>query len=438
VTSTGESSVAPASTPAQRTLDAVWRLEAPRLTARLARMVGDLGTAEELTQDTFIAALQRWERDGIPDTPAAWLATTARWLAIDFIRRRDVQRTKYQLVASSAPQASDDIDDLALDDSPLGDDLLGLIFMACHPILSPDARSALTLKYLCGLNNAEIARAFFASEATIAQRIVRAKRTLSAANVRFELPVGAERANRISSVHEVIYLVFNEGYTATAGEEWIRADLCQEAMRLGRMLVAIVPDDTETISLLALMELQASRLRARVGADGEPVLLLDQDRSRWDQLLLRRGLQGLDDLTQRGGSTGPYALQAGIAACHVRAVRVDDTDWARIAALYDALGQVTPSPVIELNRAVAVGMAFGPAEGLAVAEPLRHLAATKDHHLLAAVVADLLCKQGRHHESRDEFLRAAALTRNARERTVMLERAAECAAHAADQPATGK
>ena len=414
-------------TPAPRALDAVWRLEAPRITARLARLVGDLDTAEELTQDTFIAALQRWERDGIPATPAAWLATTARFLAIDLIRRRDVQRSKYQTIANAVgPAAPADTGEC---DEPLGDDLLGLIFMACHPILSPDARSALILKLLCGLDNGEIARAFFTSESAIAQRIVRAKRTLSAANVRFELPESLERTARVSSVLEVIYLVFNEGYAATAGDAWIRADLCHEAMRLGRMLAAILPDDTEAIGLLALMELQASRLHARVGEDGNPVLLMDQDRTQWDKLLIRRGLQGLDQLTKRGGGAGPYALQAGIAACHARAARPADTDWPKIAALYDALAQVTPSPVVELNRAVAVGMAFGPTEGLTVVEPLRHLEATKDHHLLAAVVADLLCRNGQHEESRQEFLRAAALTRNSRERTVMLERAAGCSRH---------
>ena len=412
------------SSSARQTLDAVWRLEAPRVTARLVRLVGDLDSAEELTQDTFIAGLQRWERDGVPDKPAAWLATTARFLAIDLIRRRDLQRTKYQMIANTAAPAFDGEE--GDPEGAIGDDLLGLIFMACHPILSPDARSALTLKYLCGLNNAEIARAFFTSETTIAQRIVRAKRSLSAANVRFEIPESLERAARLSSVLEVIYLVFNEGYTATSGDAWIRTDLCQEAMRLGRMLVAILPDDSEAIGLLALMELQASRLHARVTADGEPILLLDQDRTQWDRLLIRRGLDGLDQIARLGGSTGPYALQAAIAACHARAAQAIDTDWPMIAALYDALAQVTPSPVVELNRAVAVGMAFGPAEGLAVVEPLRHLEATKDHHLLAAVVADLLCRSGQHHEARQEFLRAAALTRNSRERTVMLERAADC------------
>ena len=419
---------------ARQTLDAVWRLEAPRVTARLARLVGDLDTAEELTQDTFIAALQRWERDGVPDKPAAWLATTARFLAIDLIRRRDLQRTKYQMIANTSAPAVD-AEESESEDGAIGDDLLGLIFMACHPILSPDARSALTLKYLCGLNSAEIARAFFTSETTIAQRILRAKLTLSAANVRFEIPESLERAAHLPSVLEVIYLVFNEGYAATSGDAWIRTDLCQEAMRLGRMIVAILPDDTEAIGLLALMELQASRLHARVTVDGEPILLLDQDRAQWDRLLIRRGLDGLDQIARLGGSTGPYALQAAIAACHARAGQATDTDWPTIASLYDAPAQVTPSPVVELNRAVAVGMAFGPVEGLAVVEPLRHLDATKDYHLLAAVVADLLCRSGEHHEARQEFLRAAALTRNSRERTVMLKRAADCSEHS--QAATG-
>jgi len=388
-------------TSAQQTLDVVWRLEAPRITARLARLVGDLDTAEELTQDTFVAALRRWTQDGVPNNPAAWLASTSRFLAVDLIRRRDVERSKYRQIASSETSVVD-AGELG-NDVALGDDLLGLIFMACHPVLSPDARSALTLKYLCQLNNAEIARAFFTSESTIAQRIVRSKRTLSAAGVRFTLPEAQERTVRLASVLEVIYLLFNEGYTATIGDAWIRADLCQEAMRLGRILVAVVPDDTEAIGLLALMELQASRLHARVTENGEPILLMEQDRTQWDRLLIRRGLDGLQQLTKLGGGTGPYTLQAGIAACHARAARAADTDWTSIAALYDALSQVTPSPVIELNRAVAVGMAFGPAQGLAVAEPLRFKTATKDNHLLAAVIGDLLCRNGQHEEAGASF-----------------------------------
>ncbi len=424
-----------ASNRARQTLDAVWRLEAPKITARIVRLVGDLGTAEELTQDTFLTALQRWEHHGVPDKPGAWLATTARFLAIDLLRRRDVQRTKYQAVASATAttQMMDepfgDLDDPLIDETGLGDDLLGLIFMACHPILSPDQRSALTLKYLCGLNNAEIARAFLTSEATVAQRIARAKRSLSAANVRFELPEAMERKTRGASVLEVVYLVFNEGYTATSGDDWLRADLCHEAMRLGRMLVAILGDHSEAIGLLALMEFQASRLHARVTATGEPILLLDQDRAKWDRLFIRRGFDGLDRIQLLGGTAGPYALQAAIAACHARALRPEDTDWPRIVALYDALSQITPSPVIELNRAVAVGMAFGPVEGLSVIAPLQVHPSTKDHHLVAAVVADLLCKNGQHEEARTEFLRAATLTRNTREQSVMVERATSCATH---------
>jgi RNA polymerase sigma-70 factor, ECF subfamily len=415
---------------ARQALETVWRLEAPRITARLTRLVGDLDTAEELTQDTFLTALQRWETSAIPDNPAAWLMKTARFLAIDLLRRRDTQRTKYQAIANTRPDLFEPDD--TIDDGPLGDDLLGLIYMACHPVLSPDARTALTLKHLCGFTTGEIAHAFLSNEPTIAQRIVRAKRTLAAANVRFELPEPAERTARLASVLEVIYLVFNEGYAATAGDQWVRAELCHEAMRLGRTLVAVVGDDTETLGLLALMELQASRLAARVGPDGEAILLLDQDRTRWDRLLIRRGLDALTRINSLGGSTGPYALQAAIAACHARSGRPGDTDWAEIAALYDALAQITPSPVVELNRAVAVGFAFGPQEGLAVTEPLRHHPATKDHHLLAAVRADLLCKHGQHEAARDEFLRSAALTRNTRDRTVMLERATECSIH--DQP----
>jgi RNA polymerase sigma-70 factor, ECF subfamily len=424
---TANQTVQAMNSPARQALETVWRLEAPRITARVARLVGDLDTAEELTQDTFLTALQRWETSGIPDNPAAWLMTTARFLAIDLLRRRDTQRTKYQAIANTQHDMIEPND--TIDEGPLGDDLLGLIYMACHPVLSPDARTALTLKHLCGLTTGEIAHAFLSSEPTIAQRIVRAKRTLAAANVRFELPEPAERTARLGSVLEVIYLVFNEGYAATAGDQWIRAELCHEATRLGRMLAAIVGDDTETLGLLALMELQASRLAARVGPDGQAILLLDQDRTRWDRLLIRRGLDALTRINKLGGSTGPYALQAAIAACHARATQPGDTDWPMISALYDALAQITPSPVIELNRAVAIGYAFGPAEGLAVAEPLRQHPATKDHHLLAAVRADLLCKHGQHDQARDEFLRSAALTRNTRDRTVMLERAAQCAIH---------
>jgi RNA polymerase sigma factor (sigma-70 family) len=407
-------------------LDAVWRLEAPRVTARLARLVGDLDTAEELTQDTFVAALRRWEREGIPSEPAAWLTTTARFLAIDLLRRRDTQRAKYEAVAHTTQQATSGYE--IESDHALADDMLGLIFMACHPILSADARSALTLKFVCGLTTPEIARAFVTNEPAIAQRIVRAKRTLAAANVRFELPEPNDRTARLASVLEVIYLMFNEGYAATRGDEWMRTDVCHEAMRLGRMLAALAPNDTETLGLLALIELQASRLNARTTADGEPILLLDQDRARWDRLLIRRGNAGLMRIRELGGTVGPYALQAAIAACHANAATPDDTNWHDIAALYDALAQINPSPIVELNRAVAVGMAFGPDEGLTVAEPLLNHAAVKDHYLLAAVLGDLRCRKGDHRQAQHEFLRAAALTGNNRERTVMLERAAQCAA----------
>ena len=352
-----------ADAPLEARLATLWRVESPRVTARLARLVGDLDTAEELAQDTFVAALEKWRAEGIPDNPGAWLQTTARFLAIDRIRRRDTGRAKYQVVAATTPAATAaDVD--ALVDEDLAQDLLGLIFMACHPILSADARSALTLKLVCGLRTADVARAFLAPEATIAQRIVRAKRTLAAARIRFELPEAGDRPARLAAVREVIYLVFNEGHSATSGDSWIRADLCAEALRLGRMLAVLTPHDTETLGLLALMELQASRLKSRVGPDGEPVLLLDQDRTRWDRLLIRSGLDHVDQIEARHGTAGPYALQAAIAACHARAKVAEDTDWERITALYDGLAQVSPSPVVELNRGVATAQAFGPAAGL--------------------------------------------------------------------------
>lgn len=409
------------------TVATMWRVESARVIARLARLVGDLDTAEELAQDTFVAALERWRRDGVPDNPAAWLTTTARFLAVDRIRRRDVQRTTYRRVAAGTPDSTEpDIGQVV--DGDLADDLLGLIFMACHPILSPDARSALTLKLVCGLDTADVARAFLAPEATVAQRVVRAKRTLAAANIRFELPGPAERPARLDAVREVVYLVFNEGYTATSGERWFRKDLCDEALRLGRMLAGLTPNDTETLGLLALIEIQASRLPARVGPHGEAVLLMDQDRTRWDRLLVRRGLALIERIDELHGSAGPYALQAAIAACHARARRPEDTDWPRIAALYDGLAQLTPSPVVELNRAVATGRAFGPQAGLDVLAPLFDLPAMRDHHLLAAVAGDLGCGAGHHDEARQHFLRAAALTANQQERATMQRRAAECAA----------
>jgi RNA polymerase sigma-70 factor (ECF subfamily) len=408
------------------TLATVWRVESPRVLARLVRFVGDIDTAEELAQDTFVAAIEKWRRDGLPNNPGAWLNTTARFLAVDRIRRRDTQRSKYQQVAATLPKDSAlDIDHVVEGD--LADDLLGLIFMSCHPILSPDARSALTLKLLCGLGTGEVARAFLKPESTIAQRIVRAKRTLAAANIRFELPGPTERPARLDAVREVIYLVFNEGYAATSGERWIRSELCDEALRLGRMLANLTPNDTESLGLLALIEIQASRLVARVGSNGEPVLLMDQDRSRWDHLLIRRGLALIGRIDQLHGTAGPYALQAAIAACHARARTAPDTDWPQISALYDGLAQVHPSPVVELNRAVAAGRAFGPQAGLDLVLPLFELSAMQEYHLLPAVAGDLMCSAGNHDDARQYFLRAAALTRNSQERTTMLERAAQCA-----------
>jgi RNA polymerase sigma-70 factor, ECF subfamily len=408
------------------TVATLWRVESPRVLARLARFVGDLDTAEELAQDTFVAAIEKWRQEGVPDSPAAWLHTTARYLAIDRIRRRDTQRNKLRVVAATSPQVAEH--DLAeLVDGDLADDLLGLIFMAAHPILPPDARSALTLKLVCGLDTEDIARAFLVPAPTIAQRVVRAKRTLAAANIRFELPGPVERPARLAAVREVIYLVFNEGYSATSGDSWMRTDLCGEALRLGRMLASLTPHDTESLGLLALMELQASRLKARTGPGGEPVLLMDQDRTRWDHLLIRRGLATLDRIDQLGGTAGPYALQAAIAACHARASTAEDTDWVRIAALYDGLAQVNPSPIVELNRGVAIAQAFGPQAGLDIVLPLFEVAELRQYHLLPAVAGDLLCRIGEHGRARKHFLQAASLTSNTRERTTMQRRAAECA-----------
>jgi RNA polymerase sigma-70 factor (ECF subfamily) len=413
------------------TVATLWRVESPRVLARLARFVGDLDTAEELAQDTFVAAIEKWRKDGVPDNPAAWLHTTARYLAVDRIRRRDTQRSKVRLAAATSPQVVEH--DLAeLVDGDLADDLLGLIFMAAHPILSPDARSALTLKLVCGLDTEDIARAFLVPAPTIAQRVVRAKRTLSAANIRFELPGPAERPARLAAVREVIYLVFNEGYAATSGDSWTRTDLCAEALRLGRMLASLTTHDTESLGLLALMELQASRLKARTGPGGEPVLLMDQDRTRWDHLLIRRGLAALERIDQLGGTAGTYAMQAAIAACHARATTAEDTDWVRIAALYDGLAQLSPSPIVELNRGVAIAQAFGAQAGLEIVLPLFDVAELRRYHLLPAVAGDLLCRIGEHDRARKQFLTAASLTNNTRERATMQRRAAECAAqHAA-------
>jgi RNA polymerase sigma factor (sigma-70 family) len=412
-----------------RTIEAVWRMESARIIGALARMVRDVGTAEDLAQDALAAALQQWPESGIPDNPGAWLTATAKHRALDALRRRTLLERKHEELGRDVRQREAAMPDLdgALDD-PVGDDVLRLVFTACHPVLSKEARVALTLRMVGGLTTPEIARAVLVPEATIAQRIVRAKRTLAAAGVPFEAPRGADLAARVASVLEVIYLVFNEGYAATAGDDWLRPALCEDALRLGRMVAALAPDEPEVHGLVALMELQASRLHARVGKRGEPILLLDQDRGRWDQLLIRRGLAALARAESLGGSTGPYALQAAIAACHVRARTADETDWPRIVALYDALAEMSPSPVVELNRAVAVAMAFGPAEGLALVDALRDEPALATYHLLPAVRGDLLVKLGRFAEARAELERAASLTGNARERALLLARAAACAA----------
>ncbi len=411
-----------------RAIEAVWRIESARLIAGLARLVRDVGLAEDLAQDALLAALERWPESGVPDNPGAWLMATAKHRAIDLLRRHQMLERKheelgYELEARQE-QVVPDLD-AAIDDD-FGDDLLRLMFTACHPVLSTEARVALTLRLLGGLSTAEIARAFLVPEATLAQRIVRAKRTLAEARVPFEVPPprGAERAARLSSVLEVLYLTFNEGYSATAGDDWVRPELCEDALRLGRILAELTPTEPEVHGLVALMEIQASRLRARIGASGEPILLLDQDRMRWDQLLIRRGLAALERSEQRGGALGPYALQAAIAACHARARTPEETDWTRITALYDALAQLTPSPVVELNRAVAYAMAFGPAAGLEIVDALTSEPALEGYHLLPSVRGDLLQKLGRFEEARAEFARAAALTRNTRERELLLERAA--------------
>ncbi|TME21505.1 MAG: RNA polymerase sigma factor [Chloroflexi bacterium] len=415
-----------AATEAHRAIEAIWRIESARLIAGLARIVGDMGTAEELAQDALVAALEQWPTAGVPERPGAWLMGTAKHHAIDLIRRRQTLERKHEEIGRDAERAQENIDlDAAIEDD-VGDDLLGLIFMACHPVLSKDARVALTLRVLGGLTTEEIARAFLVPASTVAQRIVRAKRTLTEAHVRFEVPGGVERMSRLASVLEVIYLIFNEGYSATAGEDWMRPALCEEALRLGRILAELVPADPEVHGLVALMEIQASRLRARVGPSGEPVLLLDQDRTRWDRLLIRRGLTALERAERLGGAMGPYALQAAIAACHARAATAAETDWPRIVALYDAVAQLAPSPVVELNRAVAVGMAFGPAAGLDLVDGLVREPALEAYHLLPAVRGDLLRKLGRYVEARAEFERAASLTENVAERKLLQKRAAEC------------
>jgi RNA polymerase sigma-70 factor (ECF subfamily) len=413
----------------RRAVETVWRIEAPRLIGGLARMVRDVGLAEELAQDALVVALEHWPQHGVPDNPGAWLMTTARRRAVDRLRHERLAGEKLAWLGESdalAPMAEPDPSQAA--DDRVGDDLLRLIFTACHPVLSHEAQTALTLRLLGGLSTDEIARAFLVPEPTIAQRIVRAKKTLSQAAVEFELPDAAQREQRLDAVLGVIYLIFNEGYAATAGEDWMRPALCQEAMRLGRVLAGLAPREAEVQGLLALMELQASRLGARTAPDGTPILLLAQERARWDRLLIRGGLAALERAERLGGSEGVYALQAAIAACHARAARADDTDWRRIAALYARLAQVAPSPVVELNRAVAVGMADGAAAGLALADALRDEPRLQAYALLGAVRGDLLQKLGRVDEARGEFLRAASLTRNARERDLLQARADACGA----------
>jgi RNA polymerase sigma factor (sigma-70 family) len=412
-----------------RAIRAVWRIESARLIAGLARMVRDVGLAEELAQDALVTALEKWPESGVPDNPGAWLMATAKHHAIDLLRRsKRLQRKHEELGQEMESQQEMTVPDLdaAIDDD-VGDDLLRLVLISCHPILSSEARVALTLRLLGGLTTDEIARAFLVAETTVAQRIVRAKRTLAEEHVAFEVPRGAELAARLSSVLEVIYLVFNEGYSATAGDDWTRPALCDDALRLGRILAGLVPNEPEVQGLVALMEIQASRLGARIGPSGEPILLLDQNRARWDQLLIRRGLAALDRAEAMGGAQGPYVLQAAIAASHARARTAAETDWARIAALYQALAQNAPSPVVELNRAVAVAMAFGPAAGLELVDALTEEPSLERYHLLPTVRGDLLAKLGRFDEARAEFERAASLTRNARERQLLLGRAAASA-----------
>ncbi|MCU1557209.1 MAG: polymerase subunit sigma-24 [Microbacteriaceae bacterium] len=403
-----------------RAIEAVWRIESARLIATLARMVRDVGLAEELAQDALVAALEQWPESGVPRNAGAWLTAIAKRRAIDNWRRQENLQKKYAMLAHDLEQAPDEPDP----DAAIDDDLLRLIFISCHPVLAKPARVAMTLRLLCGLSTDEIARAFLVPTATIAQRIVRAKRTLSAANVPFEVPSRSEFPERLGSVLEAVYLVFNEGYSATTGDDWMRPALCQEALRLGRILAELVPKESEVHGLVALMELQASRIGARTTAVGLPILLLDQDRARWDHLQIQRGLAALSRSTSLG-ALGPYALQAAIAACHASARIPDETDWGQIAALYEALSQLAPSPVVELNRAVAVSMAFGPAAGLDIVDELVAGGTLANYHLLPSVRGDFLAKLGRHAEARVEFERAASLTRNARERTLLLERAVE-------------
>ena len=416
-----------------RAIDAVWRMESAKVIAGLARIVRDVGVAEELAQDALVAALEQWPKTGVPEKPGAWLMAAGKNRAIDYFRRNTLLERKHEELGREIDEQQRTAVagfDAAIDDD-IGDDLLRLIFTACHPVLTPEVRVALTLRLLGGLTTDEVARAFLIPEATVAQRIVRAKRTLSEAHVPFEIPRGIDRAARLSSVLEVIYLIFNEGYSATAGEDWLRPALCDEALRLGRILAELARNEAEVHGLVALMEIQASRSRARVSPSGEPILLMDQDRARWDQLLIRRGLAALERAERLGGARGPYALQAAIAACHARAHTSEETDWPRIVALYGQLAQTAPSPIVELNRAVAVSMAEGPAAALEIVDRLASEPSMKNYHLLPSVRGDLLSKLGRFDQARAEFESAAALTRNTRERQLLLHRANSCAVKSA-------
>jgi RNA polymerase sigma factor (sigma-70 family) len=419
-----------------RTIDVVWRIESPKLIAALTRIVRDVGLAEDLAQDALVAALEQWPGSGVPNNPGAWLMATAKHRAIDFFRRNKVLARKQEELGRELEieQETGGPDLEAAMDDDIGDDLLRLVFISCHPVLTTDSRVTLTLRLIGGLTTEEIARAFLTPTPTIAQRIVRAKRTLSEARVPFEVPRKDELPARLFSVLEVIYLIFNEGYAATAGDDWMRPALCQDAMRLGRVLVGLMPDEPEVHGLVGLMEIQASRSRARVGPSGEPILLLDQNRGRWDQLLIHRGLAALERAVQLGGGNGMYTLQAAIAACHARAHTAEETDWDQIVALYGSLALVSPSPVVELNRGVAVAMASGPAAGLAVVDPLTSEPSLRTYHLLPSVRGDLLAKLGRYEEARLEFERAAGLTRNVREQTLLLDRAAGCVREMASKP----
>jgi RNA polymerase sigma factor (sigma-70 family) len=414
-------------TETHRTVEAVWKIESARVIAGLTRIVRDIERAEELAQDALVAALEQWPESGIPENPGAWLMATAKHRAIDFLRRGTVIDRKHEDLGREMAEREMVVPDLAaaMDDN-IGDDLLRLVFIACHPVLATEARVALTLRLLGGLTTEEIARAYLAAEPTVAQRIVRAKRTLTEAKVPFEVPRGAEFTARLSSVLQVIYLIFNEGYSATAGDDWLRPALCEDSLRLGRILAELVPNEAEVHGLVALMEIQASRAKARVGPSGEPILLLEQNRAQWDRLLINRGLAALERAEKLGGMRGPYAIQAAIAACHARARTGDETDWGRIAKFYSELAEVAPSPIVELNRAVAVGMALGPQAGLELVNPLLSDPALRSYHLLPSVRGDLLRKLGRMDEARAEFERAASITRNLRERDLLLERARSC------------